>query len=449
MAAADLEAIGSGRTPDRAIAGAPAGLSVGYRRRMAHRTFDRSPWLLEPDVSFLNHGSFGACPEPVLEAQRAWRDRLEREPVRFLDRELEGHLDGARNEVAEFLGADPDGLAFVPNATTGVSTVLASVRFRPGDELIASDHEYNATLNALRAAAERDGATVVIVRVPFPIHDPAEALEAYLEAVTPRTRFALVSHVTSSSALVLPVVALVRELDRRGIDTLVDGAHAPGMVPLDLQALGAAYWTGNAHKWLCAPKGAAMLHVRADVRPAMRPLVTSHGANDDRADRSRFHLTFDWTGTADPTPWLSIPAAIRYVGGLHPDGWPGLMAANAALARHARDVLCAALEIPAPAPDGMLGSMAALPLAGLAPTHDAAQRLQEALFDEERIEVAVFSFPVPAAIPAGAGPSTAMLRVSAQRYNTADEYEALAASLARRLRAARSPRSLLGRLRRG
>jgi isopenicillin-N epimerase len=415
---------------------------------VAHRTFDRSPWLLEPDISFLNHGSFGACPEPVLEAQRAWRDRMEREPARFLDRELEGHLDQARAEVAAFLGADPDGLAFVANATTGVSTVLGSIRFKPGDELLASDHEYNATLNALRGAAERDGATVVIVRVPFPIHDPAQVVEAYLDAVTPRTRFALVSHVTSPTALVLPVAALVRELDRRGIDTLVDGAHAPGMIPVDLEALGAAYWTGNAHKWLCAPKGSAVLSVRADVRPSIRPLVTSHGGEDEQRDRSRYRLAFDWTGTADPTPWLSVPAAIRYVGGLHPDGWPGLMTANATLARQARDRICAALRIEPPAPDAMLGSMASVPLGGIAPTRAAARALQAALLDEDRIEVPVYPFPVPAALGAGSGPSTVILRVSAQRYNRPEEYDVLAASLAKRLGSAASPRSLLGRLRR-
>ncbi len=416
---------------------------------MAHRTFDREPWLLDREISFLNHGSFGACPEPVMEAQRAWRERMEQEPARFLGRELEGHLDEARTEAAAFLGADPDGLAFVANATTGVSTILGSVRFKPGDELLAGDHEYNATLNALRAAAERDGANVILVRIPYPIHDPAQVLEAYLDATTPRTRFALISHVTSPTALVLPIAALVRELDRRDVDTLVDGAHAPGMVPVDLESLGAAYWTGNAHKWLCAPKGAAMVHVRADVRPSVRPLVTSHGANDDRHDRSRFRLTFDWTGTPDPTPWLSIPAAIRYVGGLHADGWPGLMAANASLALQARDRLCTALGIEPPAPDTMLGSMAAVPLAGIAPTFAATRSLQAALFDEDRIEVPVYPFPVPAAYPAGGGPSTAILRVSAQRYNRPEEYEALAASLGRRLRAASSPRSLLGRLRRG
>ena len=411
-------------------------------------TFDRSPWLLEPTVSYLNHGSFGACPEPVLEAQRVWRERMEADPVRFLARELEGELDEVRRLVGAFLGADPEGLAFVPNATTGVSTVLASRHFEPGDELLAGDHEYNATLNAMRAAADRDGARLVIARIPFPIHDSSQAVEAYLEAVTPRTRFALVSQVTSPTALILPVAALVRELDRRGVDTLVDGAHAPGMVPLDVNALGAAYWTGNGHKWLCAPKGAAVLHVRADLRAGIRPLVVSHGANDERLDRSRFRLAFDWTGTADPTPILALPAAIRYVGGLHDEGWAGLMTANTTLARRGRDVICAALGVPAPAPDVMLGAMASIPLPGLSPSRAAAERLQAALLDEDRIEVPVFTWPVPAAIPPGAAPAEVVLRISAQLYNRPDEYTALAESLARRLRAPSSPRSLLGRLRR-
>jgi isopenicillin-N epimerase len=416
---------------------------------VAGRTFDRSPWHLEPDISFLNHGSFGACPEPVLEAQRAWRDRMEREPVRFLDRELEGHLDAARLEVAAFLGADPDGLAFVPNASTGVSTVLASLRFNPGDELLTCDHEYNATLNALQAAAERDGARIVIARIPFPVSDPSQVVEAYLEAVTAHTRLAVVSHVTSPTALVMPVAALVRELDRRGVDTLVDGAHAPGMLPVDLEALGAAYWTGNGHKWLCAPKGAAVLHVRADIRARIRPLVISHGANDVREDRSRYRLGFDWTGTDDPSPYLSMPAAIRYVGGLHEDGWTGLMAANAALANEGRDRLCAALDVAQAAPDSMLGSMAAVPLPEVAPTAEAAARLQAVLFDEDRIEVPILTFPVRGAVAPGAGPSQVLVRISAQRYNRPEEYAFLAERLAVRARGPRSPRSLLGRLRRG
>ena len=415
----------------------------------ARPSFDRSPWLLERDVSYLNHGSFGACPDPVLEAQRVWRERLEAHPVRFLDRELEHHLDEARHRVGAFLRADPDGLAFVPNATTGVSTVLGSLRFRAGDELLAGDHEYNATLNALRAAAARDGARVVIVPLPFPIRDPSQAVEAYLNAVTDRTRFALVSHVTSPTALVLPVEAIVRELDRRGVDTLVDAAHAPGMIEVDVGRLGAAYWTGDGHKWLCAPRGSGILHVRADLRDRIHPLVVSHGANAERAHRPRFRLEFDWPGTVDPTPHLSLPAAIRYVGGIHDDGWSGLMAANRALARHARDALCAALGVRAPAPDDMLGAMAAVPLPGLAATAPAAERLQADLRDEDGIEVPVIPFPVAAARDDGVGPSQLLVRVSAQVYNRPEEYDALAAVLARRLRTVSGPRSLLGRLRRG
>jgi len=414
---------------------------------VAGSTYDRSPWILEPGVSFLNHGSFGACPEPVLEAQRAWRERMEAEPVRFLDRELEGHLDEVRRRIASFLGASADDLAFVPNATTGISTVLASRRFEPGDELLTNDHEYNATLIALRAAAQRDGARVVVVKIPFPITDPSQVVEAYLEAVTPRTRLALVSHVTSPTALLMPIAALVRELDRHGVDTLVDGAHAPGMVPVDLDALGAAYWTGNAHKWLCAPKGSAILHVRADLRDRVRPLVVSHGMNDPRTDRSRFRVLFDWTGTVDPTPWLAIPAALRFVGGVHADGWPGLMAANAALARLGRDRICAALGVLAPAPDAMLGAMASIPLPNLAPTPAAAERLQAALFDEDRIEVPVLTFPVRGALEGGVSASGLLVRISAQAYNRPEEYVRLAERLGARLLRPSSPRSLLGRLR--
>jgi len=287
----------------------------------------------------------------------------------------------------------------------------------------------------------------VVVKIPFPITDPSQVVEAYLEAVTPRTRLALVSHVTSPTALLMPIAALVRELDRHGVDTLVDGAHAPGMVPVDLDALGAAYWTGNAHKWLCAPKGSAILHVRADLRDRVRPLVVSHGMNDPRTDRSRFRVLFDWTGTVDPTPWLAIPAALRFVGGVHADGWPGLMAANAALARLGRDRICAALGVLAPAPDAMLGAMASIPLPNLAPTPAAAERLQAALFDEDRIEVPVLTFPVRGALEGGVSASGLLVRISAQAYNRPEEYVRLAERLGARLLRPSSPRSLLGRLR--
>jgi isopenicillin-N epimerase len=394
--------------------------------------FDRAPWRLEPGISYLNHGAFGACPEPVLEAQRVWRERMEAEPTRFFAREYEGHLDEARRTMAAFLGADAEDLAFVANATTAVSTVLASLRFEPGDELLTTDHEYNATVNALRAVADRDGASVVVASIPFPIRDPSDAVDAVLAAVTRRTRLALISHVTSPTALVLPIAAIVRELDRRGVDTLVDGAHAPGQVPVDLRAIGAAYWTGNTHKWLCGPRSAAVLHVRADLRDRIRPLVVSHGANSPRRDRTRFRLGFDWTGTLDPSPILALPAVVRYVGGLHEDGWSGLMAANAALARRGRDQVCRALEVGQPAPDTMLASMASIPLAAVAPTQAAALRLQETLFEMERVEP----------------PRSVLVRISAQRYNHAEEYAHLGDVLVGRTRV-QSPRGLIGRLRRG
>jgi isopenicillin-N epimerase len=387
-------------------------------------------WNLDASTTFLTHGTFGACPEAVLSHQRSLRDRMEAEPVRFLDLDLPGLLDEARAAVGRVLHAEPDGLAFVPNATTGVNTILQSLHFAPGDELLANDHEYNATINAMRSVASRDGAHVVIARVPFPIRDGGEALEAILAAVTPRTRLVVVSHVTSPTALILPVEALVSALAERGIDTLVDGAHAPGMVPVDLDRLAAAYWTGNGHKWLCGPKGAAVLWVRADRRERIHPIVVSHGANTPITDRSRFRLEFDWTGTPDPTAYLTLPAAIDWMAA-RPGGWSAVMADNHGLVLAGRDRLAAALGIDPPAPDSMLGAMAALPLDRV-PDEAAARELGRRLLDEHRIEVPVGPWPVRAARAEGAEPRI-LIRISAQRYNEPADYDRLAEALERLL----------------
>jgi isopenicillin-N epimerase len=328
-------------------------------------------WRLDPGVTFLNHGSFGACPEPVLAVQRELRDRLERHPVAFMDRDLPDLLEAARRRLGDFLRADPDGLGFVTNATTGVNAVIRSMRFAPGDEILTDDHEYNAILTTLQEAARRDRATVVIARLPFPDPDPDTVIDAILSRVGPRTRLAVISHVTSPTALVLPIERIVRELDQRGVDALVDGAHAPGMLSLDLDGLGAAYYAGNGHKWLCGPKGSAFLWVRADRRDRVRPTVISHGANDPRTDRTRFRMEFDWPGTVDPTAVLSLPAAIDWMAAQEPGGWPADMKENHDRAVVARDTLARALGIEPPAPDAMLGSMAAMPLTGVK-TDDAA-----------------------------------------------------------------------------
>ena len=391
-------------------------------------------WRLDPAVTFLNHGSYGACPEPILAAQRAWRDRLESEPVRFMERVLPDAIAAARAKIAGFLGADPDGLAFVSNATSGVNTVLRSLRFEPGDELLTTDHEYNATLNALATVAERDGARVVIARIPFPIASSDQALSTIVAAVTPRTRLALVSHITSATALVLPIVAIVAALEARGIDTLVDAAHAPGMVPVDVDALGAAYWTGNGHKWLCGPKGSAMLWVRADRRDRIRPLVISHGANEPLAGRERYRLEFDWTGTGDPSPALALAEGIDWMADQVPGGWPAIMASNHALALAGRDVVAAAMGVGRMAPDEMTGAMATIPLTG--PTDEATARiLQRALTDLDGIQVPINAWPVRAARAIDASPAGRVVRISAQRYNEPADFERLAAALPRRLAA--------------
>jgi isopenicillin-N epimerase len=399
-----------------------------------------SPWDLDPGVTFLNHGSYGACPRPVLEAQRALVGELESDPVRFLSREYEGRLDAARAAVAAFLNADPEGLVVVPNATTGVATVLGSLRLRPGDELLTTDHEYNATLNALGSVAERARAQVVRASIALPIRHPEEVVEAILSKVSPRTRIALVSHITSPSGLVFPIDTIVRELDRLGVDTLVDGAHAPGMLPVDLMALASAYWTGNGHKWLCGPKGAGVLYVREDRRSGVLPLVTSHGRNDPRTDRPALWKEFDWQGTGDPTAFLALPEAIRIVGGLLPGGWPELMAANRALALRARARLLDALGVEPIAPESMIGSMASVRLpeivaAGRAtwPSEPEGRvtALARELAEEERIEVPIGPFPVLAARDPGIGPAATLLRVSAQRYNEPADYERLIEALGR------------------
>ena len=380
-------------------------------------------WGLDRAVTFLNHGSFGACPLAVLRVQDRFREQLEREPVRFFSRELPALLDAARAALAGFVGASPEDLVFVPNATTGFNTVLRALPFERGDEILTTDHAYNACRAAIDDAAGRTGAVARIARVPFPLEGPDAVVTAVLDAITPRTRLAVLDHVTSATGLVFPIDRLVRALDARGVDTLVDGAHAPGMIPLDVSALGAAYYTGNCHKWLCAPKGAAFLHVRRDRQSRIRPLVISHGANTPRTDRSRFWLEFDWTGTHDPSAYLAVPEAIAHVGRLRAGGWAEVMAENRALALAARRTLCAALAVAPPCPDAMIGSLASvsLPDRDGEPPPGAPGGLHDALLDRFGIEVPVVAWPEP---------PRRLIRVSAQLYNAADDYATLAGALA-------------------
>lgn len=370
----------------------------------------RQHWTLDPEITYLNHGSFGATPRVVLEKQNEFRAQMEREPVRFFVRELEPLLDDARRELAAFIGADAEGVAFVPNATAGFNAVLRSLDLDKFDELLLTTHEYNAICNTVEYVAGVVGAKVVVAEVPFPIASPDVVVERVLEKVTDRTRLLVIDHVVSQTALIFPVERIVKELQSRGIDTFVDGAHAAGFLPLDVRATGAAYYAGNLHKWVCAPKGAAFLYVRENRRASVRPAVISHGANSPRRDRSRFLIEFDWTGTFDPSAWLCVPEALRTIASIG-GGWPEVMRRNRELALQARDLLCSELHLQKPAPDEMLGAMAAV----LLPKGD--QTLQDRLLFEHRIEVPIMPWPEP------------LLRVSAQLYNTFADYEKLVHAL--------------------
>jgi isopenicillin-N epimerase len=316
-------------------------------------------------------------------------------------------------------------VVFVANATSGVNTVLRSLEFRRGDELLVTNHEYNACRNALDFAAARSGAKVVSVAIPFPLSSAGEITDRILTAVTGRTRLALIDHVTSQTGLVFPIQRIIDELEKRGVETLVDGAHAPGMVPLNLKRLGATYYTGNCHKWICAPKGAGFLHVRPDQQNKIRPLVISHGANSARTDRSSILIEFGWTGTWDPAAMLSVPRAIEFMGNLLPGGWPAVMERNRQLALAARRLLCQASDQELPCPESLVGSLASIPLpagrtAGPPKSPLYLDPLQEELMRRDRIEVPVIPWPKP---------PTRLLRISAQLYNCLSDYEKLVEAL--------------------
>jgi isopenicillin-N epimerase len=390
-------------------------------------------WALEVGATFLNHGSFGAVPLAVRAEQERWRARMEAQPVRFMARELPGLLEGVRAEVGAALGADPSRLALVQNATHGVATVLAALPWAPGDEILLADQGYNAVRQAVRALEERHGVVARVVHVPFPIATHDIAVEAFAQGIGPRTRLVIVDHVSSPTAWVYPVARIVALARAAGVPVLVDGAHGPGMLPLALDALGADFYTGNLHKWACAPRGTAILHVderwRAhDARGGalgVHPLAVSHAYGQGHA------AEFDWTGTFDPTGWLAVPAALAFARE-HAD----MAAHNHARVREGRALLAQALDValphpenPVPVGDAIQGeglhyaSMAAVPVPLAAPdaagwTPDALRALNARMWEEHRIEV-------PFTAPHGA----LLVRISGQLYNEGREYERLARAL--------------------
>ena len=380
-------------------------------------------WGLKPGAVFLNHGSFGACPKAVLELQIKLRRELEAEPVQFLWRRYEERLEPARRALAKFLGADSRDLVFVTNTTTGVNAVLRSLKLKRGDELLTTSLDYNACRNVLNEVVRQTGAKLVVANIPFPLQSGDEITAAILQAATKRTRLALLDHVTSNTAMILPLHEIIQALEARGVETLVDGAHAPGMLPLNLRELRPTYYTANLHKWICAPKGAAFLYVRNDRQAGIQPAVISHGNNRPRPGFTLFQDRFDWAGTFDPTAWLCVPEAIRWMGELLPGGWAGLRERNHQLVVKARRLLCERFEVEPPCPEELLGSLATIPLPARFQKRKASGKIdreQLALYDRFGIEVPLSRFGKP---------EQRWLRISAQIYNSPADYEYLALAL--------------------
>ena len=380
----------------------------------------REHWQLNPAVTFLNHGSFGATPSVVLEAQRKLRDELESDPILFLapERELEPKLDEVRELIAEIVNADSQDIAFVRNSTDGVNAVFRSFPFERDDEVIITNLGYNACNNAVRFSAERYGAKVRVAEIPFPIESPEQAVIAVEKVISPKTKLILVDHITSGTGLVLPVKQIIELARRHGTRIMIDGAHAPGMIDMDIKDLAPDYYTANHHKWLCGPKVSGMLWVAPQHQHEVRPSVISHGYNKTRPNRSRFLSEFDWCGTWDATTLLAVGPSIKFLSKLLPGGLSELMTHNQNLAIDARKILCDSLNVYPPAPQEMLGTLVTLPVPEKIASHTmSAESFQNWLFENHKIEV-----------PVNRNDQTNQLwfRISAQIYNHAAEYQKLA-----------------------
>ena len=386
------------------------------------RTDDDTPvaaagaaFLLRPGVAFLNHGSFGACPRPVFAEYQRWQRLLEEEPVEFLGRRLDDMLAEARAPLGAYLGAAPDDLVFVPNATYGMNIVAHSFPLAPGDEVLGNTHEYGAVERTWTFVCEAKGAHYRNQPITLPLASAEEVIEQLWRGVTPRTRAIVISHITSPTALTFPVAEICQRAAAEGIITIVDGAHAPGQIPLDLEALGADFYMGNLHKWLCAPKGSAFLYARPDRQPMLQPLVVSWGWRAIVPGPSPFQDYFGWTGTSDPAPYLSAPAAIAFQ---RENDWPSVRAQCHALALAASQRIGELTGLPPISPDttDWWTQMRAIPLPR---TETPAREVGQRLYDDFQIEVPITDWQ-----------DHRFVRVSIQAYNTPRDVDRLVAALA-------------------
>ncbi len=375
----------------------------------------KEQFMLDPDVVFLNHGSFGATPRPVFDAYQAWQRRLERQPVRFLAEELIDHLRAARQALGAYLRADPDDLVYVPNATFAVNVVARSLNLRPGDEVLTTDHEYGACDNAWEFNCRKAGASCVRQSIPLPLASPDQIVERLWEGVTHRTRAIFLSHITSPTAQCLPVEPIGQRAREAGILTVVDGAHAPGQIPLDLPAIGADFYVGDSHKWMLGPKGSAFLYTRREAQHLVEPLVVSWGWGENLSiSAGSSYLDYlEWWGTKDPAAYLAVPAAIQFQ---DQNDWPAVRRSCHELARQALQRVCDLTALPSPYTDdeGFYHQMMIAPL----PPIDDPRDLKARLYDEFRVEVPCITWN-----------DRQFVRVSVQGYNTQADIDALLTAL--------------------
>jgi isopenicillin-N epimerase len=373
----------------------------------------RELFLLDPDVVFLNHGSFGATPRPVFAAYQEWQRRLERQPVAFMTAALEGHLAEARAALGRFIHADADDLVYVPNVTFAVNAVARSLALGPGDEVLGTDHEYGACDNVWRFLSQKRGFAYCRQRIPLGL-TADEIADTLWEGVTPQTKVIFVSHITSPTALRLPVEAICARARAAGILTVVDAAHAVGQIPLDMAAIGADFYTSNAHKWLCAPKGSGFLYAGREAQRLIEPLVVGWGWGEERTLTfgSDFLDAFQWPGTDDFSAYLSVPEAIRFQ---EAHDWPTVRARCHELARRAIDLIGELTGLP-----GVYASDAAYEQMAIAPLPLIGDLLafKKRLYDEHRVE-----------IPCVQWGDQQFIRISVQGYNIEDDVDVLLLAL--------------------
>lgn len=375
-------------------------------------------WLLNRGVTYLNHGSFGACPRYVMEYRSRLLSEIESEPMDFLVRRLPGELSAQITTLESFLGAGPGTIVLTDNTTTGINSVIKSIRFMPGETVLLSSQAYFSTRNALNEAVSRAGAHVRTIPFTVPVSGPEEVLRQLMGSVDGTVRYAVLDHISSPTGMVFPLAEAVGVLSGEGIEVIADGAHGPGHTQLSLSELGCAWYVGNCHKWLCSPRSCAILYTRPDMKGMTAPAVTSHVPGDFLPGPDPLRVMFDWSGTPDPSPRLCVRKSIDYMATMHPGGWDGIIRRNTGLARQARSLLLEATGSEAPFPDSMVGCMASVRLPDLDHTGprpiDWFDPLQQALRDRG-IEAPV--------IQCSAG---RFLRVSAQLYNYPAQYEHLA-----------------------